>query len=172
MFSERPESLPAFVVFILYILIYGVPRGTLFSVGCAETSWWADRRINPIRLLSVSEKIFPNLPNHFFSSIFICSICSDLEDFCAVRHTLFQSAAPRNPTNLSKSYKSFFHLYLFVQTFLEHRERGICCAPHPRWKDRVNRPTAMSSYASEHQNSPLRRPLRQRGYYLSRVLGP
>ena len=39
MFSERPESLPAFVVFILYILIYGVPRGTLFSVDFAEKSY-------------------------------------------------------------------------------------------------------------------------------------
>ena len=69
---------------------------------------------------------------YFFLSLSICSICSDLEDFCAVRHTLFQSATPRNHTNLSKSYKSFFHLYLFVQTFPEHRERGTCCAPHPR----------------------------------------
>jgi len=69
----------------------------------------------------------------------------------AVRRINSTRVVERQRKNLSKSSKYFFHHYLFVrfvQMFPEHRERGICCAPHPRWKDRVNFPTAMTGGAS------------------------
>ena len=104
MFSERPESLPAFVVFILYILIYGVPRGTLLQSALPR---------NPTNL-SKSSKYFFIIIYLFYLFRFVrFTRLSAHQHVCAAGHSFPVGYAEKS----SKSFQ-IFQIFFFIYIYL------------------------------------------------------
>ena len=103
--SERPESLPTFVVFhFIHIYIWYAARHTL-SVGFAEKSY---------KSFQIFQILFFIITYLFDLFRFVRFTRLTAHQHVCPQDTLFQSASPRNLTNLSKSSKSFFIIiYLF-----------------------------------------------------------
>ena len=116
-----------------YLFVRFVQICKIYSPDGSSTRLSAGHSL-PVGFAEKSHKSFQIFQIFFYHYLFVrfVPICK----ISVPRGTLSSGRLRREISQIFPNLpNTFFHHYLFVrfvQMFPEHRERGICCAPHPR----------------------------------------